>query len=328
MIRLRHTDEGVGLLVILALVIFAGVLLEAGVLRDWFRPVSRLRIVLPQSGVAGLAVGSEIEVLGIHAGTVRRVVLNPNQQIYAEADIDEQATAFIRRDSHAVIRRRFALAGATFIDIARGTGAPLDWSYAVIEATTERAPTDTLSAMVDEIHAKLMPMLDDLKRTMSALAGTAENLQRGQGTIGRLLTDDTLIRQTEDTVAAADRQIAALAPAMTRLDDIARQTDALMQQIASGKEGVPEALRRVNAILKNLQTASVDISKLTPELPKVARNVVAGTDDLPSLLTQIEVAAVELEKLLHQLRGMWLLGGAGGSDAAEPSRPPSKRLRP
>src|SRR5277367_77577 len=91
MIRLRHTDEWVGLLVIVAVFLFLGSVLEAGVLRDWFRPVSHLRIVLPQAGVGGLSVGDDVEVLGIHAGIVRRIVLNPNQQIYAEADIDEQA---------------------------------------------------------------------------------------------------------------------------------------------------------------------------------------------------------------------------------------------
>jgi phospholipid/cholesterol/gamma-HCH transport system substrate-binding protein len=140
MIRLRHTDEWVGLLVIVAVLLFLGSVLEAGVLRDWFRPVSHLRIVLPQAGVGGLAVGADVEVLGIHAGIVRRIVLNPNQQMYAEADIDQQAEAFIRRDSEAVIRRRFGLAGAAYVDISRGTGASLDWTYAVVDAS-ERQPT-------------------------------------------------------------------------------------------------------------------------------------------------------------------------------------------
>src|SRR5262249_53962791 len=152
MIRLRHTDEWVGLLVIAALVLFVGAVLEAGVLRDWFRPVSHLRIVLPQSGVGGLTAGADIEVLGIHAGSVRRIVLNPDKQMYAEADIDQQAETFIRRDSQAVIRRRFGVAGAAYVDVSRGSGAPMDWGYAVIDATTERAPTDTISAMIDEIR--------------------------------------------------------------------------------------------------------------------------------------------------------------------------------
>jgi ABC-type transporter Mla subunit MlaD len=57
---LRNTDEWVGLLVVLAMIGFLAAILQAGVLREWFRPTSTLRIVLPEAGVAGLAVGGEV----------------------------------------------------------------------------------------------------------------------------------------------------------------------------------------------------------------------------------------------------------------------------
>src|SRR5690606_22847933 len=117
------TDEWVGLVVLVATAAFFVAILQAGVLRDWFRPTSTLRIVLPEAGSAGLSVGGEVEVLGTRAGTVRRIIVNPDQRLYAEAEIDDQARAFIRRDSEAVIRRRFGIAGAAFVDISRGSGA-------------------------------------------------------------------------------------------------------------------------------------------------------------------------------------------------------------
>jgi phospholipid/cholesterol/gamma-HCH transport system substrate-binding protein len=327
MIRLRHTDEWVGLLVMVAVLIFLGAVLEAGVLRDWFRPVSHLRIVLPQAGVGGLAVGADVEVLGIHAGTVRRIVLNADQQMYAEAIIDQQADAFIRRDSQAVIRRRFGLAGSSFVDISRGIGAPLDWSYAVIDATTERAPTDTISGMIDEIRQKILPVLDDAKRTMDAVATITDNLQKGQGTLGRLLTDDTLAHQAEQSVATLQQQIASLAPVIARLDDAASQAVTLVQLAASGKEGVPSLIRRANALLENLQSATRDIARATPRLPEIARNMAGGTADLPALLTQTQVTAAELEQLLTQLRGSWLLGG-GTAPPLPQTRLPATKLQP
>src|SRR5438132_13180823 len=117
MIGLRHADEWVGLLAVVAVAIFFGVILQAGVLRDWFRPVSHLRIVLPEAGVAGLSVGADVEVLGTHAGVIRRVVMSPNQQMYAEAEIDEQARAVIHRDRRGTIRRRQACAGAPYVAV-------------------------------------------------------------------------------------------------------------------------------------------------------------------------------------------------------------------
>src|SRR5262245_1079792 len=165
MIRVRHTDEWVGALVIAAVALLLVAALQAGVLRDWFKPTAELRLVLPAAGVAGLQAGADGEILGTKAGRVARVVLDPDQQMYAMLEVDEQATAFIRRDSAAVIRRRFGVAGAAFVDISRGAGEEMDWSYAVIEATTERAPTDSVNVMIDEVRQKVFPILDNAGRT-------------------------------------------------------------------------------------------------------------------------------------------------------------------
>jgi phospholipid/cholesterol/gamma-HCH transport system substrate-binding protein len=326
MIRLRHTDEWVGFLVVAAVLIFLGAMLEAGVLHDWFRPVSHLRIMLPQSGVAGLSVGADVEILGINVGKVGRIVLSPNQQFYADAEIDQQAAGFVRRDSSAVIRRRFGIAGAAYIDISRGTGAALDWSYAVVDANTEREPTETLTTMIHEVRAKVLPALDDIRRTTAAAAVIAEGLRKGEGTLGRLVTDDTLAHQAEQTVLSVREQVAALAPVIAKLDDVVRQADTLMEEAASRKEGVPVLIQHVDVILQSLQGTLRDVSRATPRLPDIARNAANTTADLPVLMTQIQMTAAELEKLLTQLRGSWLLGG-GGSEP-QPTRLPATRLQP
>src|SRR5215470_977590 len=152
MIRLRHADEWVGLLVVLAGALFLGVVFQAGVLRNWFQPTVTLRIILPEAGVAGLAVGADVEVLGTKAGSIRRIVINPNQQMYAEAELDDQAKSFVRRDSQAVIKRRFGIAGASYVDLSRGTGRELDWSYAVVKGATERDPTESIGAILDQVR--------------------------------------------------------------------------------------------------------------------------------------------------------------------------------
>jgi len=203
MIGLRHTDEWVGLLVLVAGAIFFAAILQAGVLRDWFRPVSHLRIVLPEAGAAGLSVGADVEILGTQVGTVRRIVISPNQQMYAEAEIDEQARPFIRRDSRALIRRRYGIAGAAFLDISRGTGSELDWNYAVIGAVTERDPAENIGALIDQAREKVFPILDDLGRSAKTLADVTERMQKGEGDVGRLLTDDTMVRNIEAIVTKA-----------------------------------------------------------------------------------------------------------------------------
>ena len=190
LLRLRHTDEWVGLLVVLALALFFGAIFEAGVLKRWLNPDLQLRIMLPQNNFGGLASGADIEVMGTHAGNVNRIVLNPDGEMYAEATIQRQIDPFIRRDSKAVVRKRFGVAGAAYLDISRGSGAPLDWQYALIDAVSERDPTENIGAMIDEVKqiaaAPRFSACDNNSSTgsvssaWSALIAVSSNSRRGR----------------------------------------------------------------------------------------------------------------------------------------------------
>jgi phospholipid/cholesterol/gamma-HCH transport system substrate-binding protein len=306
LLRLRHTDEWVGLLVVLALALFFGAIFEAGVVRRWLKPDSQLQIVLPQSGFGGLVVGADIDVLGTHAGRVDRIVLDPDGEMYALATIERQIDAFIRRDSKATIRRRYGVAGASYVDVTRGNGTPLDWNYAVLTATVEPNPADTITATLNQVKTDLLPTLEHAKHAMATLDGVISDIKAGHGSAGRLLTDDTLIRRAEDTVATLKDEIARLSPILER---------------------VPGLLNQSHAVLANVQSLSGDVKHATPQLPAIAHNIADSTGNLPGLLTQTQATAAQLEQLVAQLRGTWLLGGSGAAKP-DPLRLPAQQVRP
>jgi phospholipid/cholesterol/gamma-HCH transport system substrate-binding protein len=327
MIRLRHADEWIGLLVVLATLIFLGVILQAGALRDWFRPVETLRLVLPEDGVGGLAVGDDVEVLGTKAGTVRRILINPNQQMFAEVEIDEQARAFIRRDSRAVIRRRFGIAGATYVDVSRGSGPELDWDFAVINAATERAPTENVGALIDQVREKVFPILDDVGRSARSLAGIIERIERGEGNLGRLLTDDRMARDAEMTIATAHVAMSSIDAILAQLDSTLTDIAKLSRTLNASGGNVPSLVQRADQLLVSLHAVINDLSQATRRAPQIASNIEGGTANLPTLLIQMQQTAHEMEQLLAQLRGHWLLSG-GGPPAPAPTRLPPTEVRP
>ena len=318
MIRLRHTDEWIGALVLAAVALLLIAALQAGVLRDWFKPTAELRLVLPSTGVGGLEVGADVEILGTKAGRVHEIVLDPNQQMYAMLEIDEQATAFIRRDSKAVIRRRFGVAGAAFVDISRGTGEEMDWTYAVIEAVTERAPTDSVSALIDEARQKVFPILDNANRVTQSLAEVAERINRGEGNVGRLLVDDSMVREAEATVGSAREAVAALNVLMAELQRSAGNLNTLTQQV-SRPDGVPAVLAQTDQSLATLKKILDDVAVATQRMPAISKNVEGSTANLPALLTQLQVTIQKLDQLVAQLQRSWLLGG-GGAQPQEPKQ--------
>ena len=326
MTRLRHTDELTGLLVLVAILVLIGAILQAGFLGKLFQPTSTLRILLPIAGSGGLVSGADIEVLGTRAGTIQRIVISSNQRMYAVAEIDNPMREIIPRDSTAVIRRRFGIAGAAFVDIHRGAGAPMDWTYAVIEASTERAPTDNISALIDEAREKIFPILTDTGRATHALAIIVERIERGEGNVGRVLADDALLHQTEEVLVAARDDLQALGQVMTHIEKTSIDAAALVHDARNGKSGFPTLLRQVDQILADVRGVTRDLGRASTRAPTIARNVEATSENLPALLLQTQVTAEQLEKLLTKLRGHWLLGGDGPSP--EPRRLAPTQARP
>ncbi|WP_291298844.1 MlaD family protein [Elioraea sp.] len=316
---MRHVNEWVGGLVLAAIAVFVGAVLQAGVLGPLLTPALTLRVVLPPEGTSGLSAGASVEVLGTRAGDVRRIVIDPRQQLYAQVRLSQGMDTFVRRDSRVFIRRQFGVAGASFLEITRGTGEMLDWDYAVLEVTREQAPTETIGQLIEELRAKLVPMVDDLARITKASAVVVDRLAEGQGTVGRLLADDTLARELETAAAQLDR---TLAEANAAVADVRR----VVASAGTAAEGLPGLLSTAEAALANVRSASADLARATPQAPRIARDVASATAVLPGLLTQVQQASLELERLLVALRANPILGGGRG--APEPTRVPPTEVRP
>lgn len=296
-IRFRYASEATGLVVLVALVLFAAAVIQAGVLHDWFRPSVVLRVILPAEGVGGLASGAAVDVLGTRAGEVTRIVIDPEQQMHAEVRLEEDMQVYVRSDSQAVIRKRFGVAGDSYLDISRGSGEPLDWTYAVITASLDRPPTENLGAMMDEMKQKVLPIIDETHRSVQLLASVMERLERGEGAVGRLLADDRLVRDLEATAANAK----------------------------ASTEAIPGILGRVEKSVAELQSISRDLARATPQMPQIARNIEEASESLPMLLLQARATTAELQQLVVQLRGHWLLGKDPESTA---TRLPATAVRP
>jgi phospholipid/cholesterol/gamma-HCH transport system substrate-binding protein len=319
-------DEIVGAVVLACIGVFIAVLINAGLLKDWFQPSFTLRILLPDEGVSGLAPGAEVQVLGTRAGEVRRIVIDPNQRMHAIARVEDQMRPFIRRDSVVSIRRQFGVAGAAFIDISRGSGPELDWSYAVIAATTERAATDTIGQILDEVRAKVVPLIDDvqkavlaftavaqravdpagpLEQTLASAAGVARRVESGEGVAGRLIANDKMATDLEQT--------------LVNLRELAAQLER-----TSKDPRIAQILQKTDSVLTSLQATTRNLAATTPQ---ITRNMSETTDALPTTLLQAQIAARELELLLGQLRHHWLLGGSSAVPAAS-RRAPAVEVRP
>lgn len=317
--RMPRVNEAAGAFVLVALGLFVAAVLQAGVLGPLLRPALTLHVILPPEGTAGLSAGALVEVLGTRAGQVRRIVIDPRQQLYADVRLDQGMDVFVRRDSRVFIRRQFGVAGAAYLDITRGTGAPLDWDYAVLEVTREQAPTESLGELIEDLRKRLVPVFEDVGRITHAAADISEKLARGEGSVGRLLADDTLVREMETAAAQLDRTLAEADLAVAEV----REAVATAGVAA---EGLPRLVQAAERALANVQAITRDLARASPEAPRIARDAAATVATLPGLLVQVQQAAAELDRLLVALRTHPLIGG--GRAPEEEPRVPAREVRP
>ena len=336
----RYTNEAVGLFVLMALLIFVAGLIFSGRVREWFNPVETIRVLLPDDGLSGLTKGSKVEILGTKAGEVKEIVINPSEKMHADVRIDPEMAVFVRSDSKATIRRTFGIAGDAYLEITRGSGQPLDWQYAVIEAVSDRKPTDTVGELIDEVRTKVLPVIDDAQKTIQAILTIAQDLQdsdkgvqrllvninsiadrieRGEGAIGRLLTEDKLAKDMESLIARLDTETRRLGPILGDLQATVQNVAGFSTQFNAQSGDIPEITRSLKETMASVEKVMEDLSQTTPQLPKIVKNVGDTTDTVPILVLQVQQVMIELERLIKQLQTSWLLGGRSreGSQTAE-----------
>jgi len=322
----RYTNEAVGALVLLSVIVFIAAVLQSGRLQNWFDPGVKLKVILPKEGLFGLSAGAEVEILGTAAGQVGQIVVDPDQQIHAVVDLKRKMRGFVRRDSQAIIRKEFGVAGASFLEITRGEGEPLDWEYAVVNAVAERAPTESMGELISDVRTKVMPVIDDARTLLVNLNAISGKIASGEGAIGRLLVEDRMAREVETLLTQVNTDIRRLAPILEALQTTVGNVSALTTRIAEQSGELPQMTRDAGQLLASLQSVMQDLSRTTPHLPKMIANVSDATADVPVLLGQTQQVLYELELLLQQLRSNWLLGG--GSEPPRNDRIPTLEVTP
>lgn len=343
----RYASEAVGAFVLLALAIFLVALFQAGRVHEWLNPGLSLRVLLPSEGLFGLREGATVEILGTPAGEVRGIVIEPGRRIYARVYIRESMASFIRRDSEAFIRKRFGVAGDAYLEISRGRGAPLDEDYAVLEASVERAPTETMGELLSDLRERVLPVVDDTGRAVSALLEVVANLQdpegdlrrllanlnritgrieRGEGSIGRLVAETGMVEELEGLIRELNAMLTGFRPVLDELRVTVTNVAAMSEALGAQAQAVPGVTRQARSVLASLDSvlgslgaALEDLEQTTPELPRITRNVSQAAESMPLLLIQTQQTVAELEGLIRQLRSLWLLGGGSDAEGAEPA---------
>ena len=197
--------------------------------------------------VSGLQNGAKVRVAGLDAGDVLEIHVpgGPSAKFRVKMRVREDLHPLIRVDSVATIQND-GLVGNKFVQIEAGT----DQSPAVAAKGTirSREPFDLadllqkMSVTIDTINATLVVVKAEVDDTLSSITDTVTDaqalmkdvggdvrkiialsnavtddvgqivagLRQGRGTVGKLLTDDSLFASAKSIAAQAEQAVANL----------------------------------------------------------------------------------------------------------------------
>jgi phospholipid/cholesterol/gamma-HCH transport system substrate-binding protein len=178
----------VGLLVVVALTIFAlMVFLMTG--QGYFNPKTALTVYVENAG--GLKKGDPVRLAGIDIGNVDDIAVStdpkPNRAVVVSFHVESAMMKDIRYDSVATLQVE-GLLGQRFIDIRRGSADQQE--IAAGEELRYKPQAD-----FGDLMASSTTVMTNVNRMVNSLSKVTDQLEKGQGTFGKLVFDDSLYKQ-------------------------------------------------------------------------------------------------------------------------------------
>ncbi|MBM4268436.1 MAG: MCE family protein [Deltaproteobacteria bacterium] len=302
----RKREVVVGLFVLAALGVAAFMVVLLGSEQRIFQKRFSIRAVF--GDVSGLRAGAPVFVGGLTVGAVERLRFVPTGstrpiqiegaekpdvpdtrvgEIEVVMRVEESYRPQIRKDSIATIGS-VGLLGDKSIEISVGT-----FDQPIVE------PGDVLSSVeplsLSEVMDELQPMakkLDQILGDISVLTGEIttddsslmssmhslseilQKVDRGEGTIGRLVNSPTTANELDRLLTSARQAVGEIRLATVDLPP----TMASVRQVAAEVEQLSVSLRK----------SAERFPAITADLEKIAANLSLASDNLPSLSVEAE----------------------------------------
>ncbi|HTL10525.1 MAG TPA: MlaD family protein [Chitinophagaceae bacterium] len=152
--------------------------------------------------ISGLKEGNYVRYAGINVGTVDNIAMVNDTTVMVSLILQKDIRPFIREDASASIGSD-GLMGDKLVIIAPGSyTAQLVKDGGVINAVN---PVD-----VDRIVNNLSTISDNAAVLTGSLANVMSKINNGEGSFGRLVNDDKLVRNLEGTLSSAKETVGSV----------------------------------------------------------------------------------------------------------------------
>jgi phospholipid/cholesterol/gamma-HCH transport system substrate-binding protein len=250
--QLTFSQLRVGIFVLAGLAILAFLIMNStGDLNPFEK---KLRLKARFAAADGLREGSEVQIAGVRIGKVEKVTLlapdsPPDARVEATMAVDgelndQPITERIRTDSTAQLIALSILANDKMINITPGTagGNPVQENHILqsTEAISINQLTKTGNDLLQQINKIAVPANEILNKA-----------NKGEGTLGRIVNDESLYQNLDATVAETKLTVTKLQTTLDKVNSGNGSAGKLLND--------PELYNNLNKTVAQLEAISTDI---------------------------------------------------------------------
>jgi len=284
----------VGIFIFIGVAIFILAVFTLGSQRKTFEKSIIVKAIFDD--VNGLQKGNNVWFSGVKVGTIKRVILSGNEKVEVDINLDEKSHQFIPKDSKAKISTD-GLIGNKIIVIYGGTPrAPMVQTGDFLGVEKLKS-TDEMLNTLSKNNDNLLQITNDFKMVSKRIAD-------GSGTIGKLLTDETLINELNATTTSL-RKVSQNIEALTA--NAANYTARLSTKGSLANDLVSDTviLSTLRSTITQLQKVSVTSDSVINSLKDASNNFSNALNNSKApvgMLLHDEQAASNLKVTLQNLQ--------------------------
>ena len=305
----------VGIFIFLALVIFIVGVLTLGGQRKTF--ADTIDVSATFDDVNGLQRGSNIWYAGVKIGTIKSLGFDKNGGVDVKLSIEEASQQYIHKDTKAKVGTDGLIGNKIIVLYGGSLQAPViaEGDVLTVEKT---AGMDEMMNTLQTNNKNILDITNDFRIISHRLAN-------GEGTVGKLLKEETLANDLNATLAALNRatqnaekltnQLASYASNLqkpgTLTNDLITDT-VIFSRLRSSVSQIEEVTAKANAVMTTMQTASsnlnADLNKSTTPAGVLLHDEEAGTN-LKAAIKNLQTSTKKLDDNMEALQHNFLLRG-------------------
>ncbi len=312
----RKYETVVGIFVVASLAALLVMVLIVARQEGLFEEYVQYRAVF--KNVSGLKTGSEVHLAGVTVGNVLNTAINPDGNIVVTFQVSKKYSDRIRRDSKATIGF-MGLLGEKSLDLTPGSlnlavippegiipsVEPLDITSLLSRAAPSLEDLQKVLTNLVAITESLGGPEGDFKKIMSDLREIVGKINNGKGTLGMLVNDAALYRETTQTVGSAKKILTDFDQNIFAAFKV--NPPEFKKGVQQTAENFRTTIAKANETAGNLQAATVRLPEILKKLDSFLTNLDKAGKSLPGLMNQGETTLSDLTKTSQAMQKSWLL---------------------